>query len=104
MRHMRKAKAEAKEEEKEEKELSKTRVQIAKDVRLAREAEATMDLHGNKAVEKVAHQEAKYAEHSNSEHFLTDSIKDSYGSTLCNDGHSTDQQIYRENLQRWPVH
>ncbi|GER45151.1 late embryogenesis abundant protein [Striga asiatica] len=60
MSAMRHAKAEAKEEEKEEKELAKTRVQVAHEVRMAREAEAAMDLHVNKAAEKVAAAEQKH--------------------------------------------
>ncbi|KZV57966.1 hypothetical protein F511_12122 [Dorcoceras hygrometricum] len=60
MSAMRKAKAEAKQEEKEEKELAKARVEVAHEVRLAREAEAAMDLHVNKAAEKVAEHERKH--------------------------------------------
>ncbi|KAK6121584.1 hypothetical protein DH2020_044664 [Rehmannia glutinosa] len=60
MSAMRQAKAEAKEEEKAEKELAKTRVQVAHEVRMAREAEAAMDLHVNKAAEKVAEVDRKY--------------------------------------------
>ncbi|CAI9786066.1 unnamed protein product [Fraxinus pennsylvanica] len=64
MSTMRKAKAEAKEEEKAEKELAKARVEVAHEVRLAREAEAAMDIHVNKAVEKVAQHERKHAHDS----------------------------------------
>ncbi|KAI3444876.1 hypothetical protein Pfo_001541, partial [Paulownia fortunei] len=53
MSAMRKAKAEAKEEEKAEKELAKSRIQVAHEVRMAREAEAEMDHHVNKAAKKV---------------------------------------------------
>ncbi|WMV11036.1 hypothetical protein MTR67_004421 [Solanum verrucosum] len=60
MSAMRKAKAEAKEEEKAEKELAKVRVEVAHEVRLAREAEAAMDLHVNKAAQKIANEEEKY--------------------------------------------
>ncbi|KAL8542542.1 hypothetical protein ACS0TY_003421 [Phlomoides rotata] len=60
MNAMRKAKAEAREEENAEKELAKTRVQVAKEVRMAREAEAAMDLHVQKAAEKVADHERKF--------------------------------------------
>ncbi|OIT39648.1 PREDICTED: uncharacterized protein LOC109237805 [Nicotiana attenuata] len=60
MSAMRKAKAEAKEEEKAQKEVAKTRVEIAHEVRLAREAEAAMDLHVNKAAEKIAQHEPKH--------------------------------------------
>ncbi|CAA0842493.1 Unknown protein [Striga hermonthica] len=44
----------------EEKELAKTRVQVAHEVRMAREAEAAMDLHVNRAAEKAAQAEQKY--------------------------------------------
>ncbi|KAL7126187.1 hypothetical protein ABFS83_14G168600 [Erythranthe nasuta] len=56
---MRKAKAEAREEEKAEKELAKARVEVAHEVRMAKEAEAAMDLHVHKAVEKAAEHERK---------------------------------------------
>ncbi|KAL7083676.1 hypothetical protein ACP275_14G177600 [Erythranthe tilingii] len=56
---MRKAKAEAREEEKTEKELAKARVEVAHEVRMAKEAEAAMDLHVHKAVEKAAEHERK---------------------------------------------
>ncbi|KAI3448998.1 hypothetical protein Pfo_005663 [Paulownia fortunei] len=64
MSTMRKAKAEAKEDEKAEKEFAKTRVQVAHEVRMAREAEAAMDLHVNKAAEKVAEHERKHQQPS----------------------------------------
>ncbi|XP_011084994.1 uncharacterized protein LOC105167114 [Sesamum indicum] len=54
MTAVRKAKNEAKEEEKAEKELAKARVEVAHEVRMAREAEAEMDHHVSKAVEKAA--------------------------------------------------
>ncbi|KAL3624562.1 hypothetical protein CASFOL_031230 [Castilleja foliolosa] len=60
MSAMRQAKAEAREEEKAEKELAKTRIQVAHEVRMAREAEAAMDLHVNKAAEKAIEHERKY--------------------------------------------
>ncbi|KAJ8573455.1 hypothetical protein K7X08_009966 [Anisodus acutangulus] len=65
MSAMRKAKAEAKEEEKAEKELAKARVEVAHEVRLAREAEAAMDLHVNKAAEKIAQEEQKHVHNIN---------------------------------------
>ncbi|XP_038878054.1 late embryogenesis abundant protein 6-like [Benincasa hispida] len=58
---MRKAKAEAKAEEKAEKELAKARVEVAHEVRLAREAEAAMDLHVAKAGMKAEKEMTKYA-------------------------------------------
>ncbi|KAA8520362.1 hypothetical protein F0562_014618 [Nyssa sinensis] len=60
MKVMRQAKAEAKEEEKAEKELAKSRVEIAHEVRLAREAEAAMELHVTKAAEKADREIAKH--------------------------------------------
>ena len=50
---MRKAKAEARAEEKAEKELAEARKDIAHEVRLAKEAEAAMDLHVSKAGERA---------------------------------------------------
>ncbi|XP_044502225.1 late embryogenesis abundant protein 6-like [Mangifera indica] len=46
---LRKAKAEAKAHEKAEKEMAKARMEIAHETRLAREAEAKMELHVAKA-------------------------------------------------------
>ncbi|KAL0410861.1 UNVERIFIED_CONTAM: hypothetical protein Slati_3675800 [Sesamum latifolium] len=60
MNEMRKARAEAKEEEKAEKELAKTRLEVAHEVRLAKEAEAAMDLHIARAAEKMAEHEQKH--------------------------------------------
>ncbi|XP_075488254.1 uncharacterized protein LOC142527361 [Primulina tabacum] len=65
MSAMRKAKADAKQEEKEERELAKARVEVAREVRLAREAEAAMDLHVNKAVGKVEEHERKHPNPNN---------------------------------------
>ncbi|XP_043695271.1 late embryogenesis abundant protein 6-like [Telopea speciosissima] len=62
MREMREAKAEAKAEEQAEKELAKARLDVAHEVRKAREAEAEMDLHVNKAVEKADKEIAKHHE------------------------------------------
>ncbi|KAB5556846.1 hypothetical protein DKX38_007755 [Salix brachista] len=53
MTAMCKAKAEAKAEEKTEKELAKARMDVAHEVRLAREAEAEMELHVAKAGQRV---------------------------------------------------
>ncbi|KAL2514080.1 late embryogenesis abundant protein 18-like [Forsythia ovata] len=53
MTSMHKAKAEAKEEEKAEKEIAKVQVEVAHEVRQAREAEAAMDLHVQKAAIKA---------------------------------------------------
>ncbi|XWS56846.1 hypothetical protein CRYUN_Cryun09bG0120400 [Craigia yunnanensis] len=51
MGEMRKAKAEAKAEEKVEQDIAKARIDIAHEVRMAREAEAEMDMHVEKARE-----------------------------------------------------
>ncbi|KAJ4825844.1 hypothetical protein Tsubulata_023354 [Turnera subulata] len=59
MSAMRKAKADAKAEEKAEKDLAKARLEVAHEVRLAREAEAEMALHAAKAGEKVDKEMAK---------------------------------------------
>ncbi|KAI3826866.1 hypothetical protein L1987_00925 [Smallanthus sonchifolius] len=61
----RKARSEAKHEEKAEKDLAKSRAEVAHEIRLAREAEASMDMHVNKAVEKAAQHDAKLAPDNN---------------------------------------
>ncbi|PIN01859.1 hypothetical protein CDL12_25624 [Handroanthus impetiginosus] len=60
MSAMRRAKAEAKEEEKAEKEIAKARLEAVHEIRLAREAEAEMDHHVNKAAQKLVQHERKY--------------------------------------------
>ncbi|KAK3195305.1 hypothetical protein Dsin_026615 [Dipteronia sinensis] len=60
MSAMRKVKAEAKAEEKAEKDMAKARMNIAHEVRLAREAEAEMELHVAKAAEKADKELAKH--------------------------------------------
>ncbi|KAL6557397.1 hypothetical protein OROMI_017747 [Orobanche minor] len=81
MSTMRQAKAEAKEEEKAEKELAKARVQVAHEVRMAREAEAAMDLHVNKAAEKVAEVDRKYQHptHGGHQNYTSEEGQESYG-------------------------
>ncbi|XP_059651723.1 late embryogenesis abundant protein 6-like [Cornus florida] len=68
MSAMRKVKAETKAEEKEAKDLARARAEVAHEVRLAREAEAKMDLHVNKAAEVAdrvrANHEGKYGSES----------------------------------------
>ncbi|CAI9103366.1 OLC1v1001831C1 [Oldenlandia corymbosa var. corymbosa] len=88
MSHMRKAKAEAKEEEKEEKEMAKTRVQVAKEIRMAKEAEAAMDLHVSKAAEKVAQQEAKCAHNLPTAEAIMDDHHGHHGGAAGSMGHS----------------
>ncbi|XP_055818411.1 late embryogenesis abundant protein 6-like [Solanum dulcamara] len=78
MSAMRKAKAEAKEEEKAEKDLAKTRVEVAHEVRLAKEAEAAMHLHVNRAAEKIANEEGKYV------HEPAEGTLDPYASSFTN--------------------
>ncbi|VFQ97323.1 unnamed protein product [Cuscuta campestris] len=67
MNAIRKAKAAAKEEEKAEKEYAKARVEVAHEVRMAREKEAEMDFHVAKAADKAALHEAKLSSHSHDE-------------------------------------
>ncbi|KAK7339406.1 hypothetical protein VNO77_20070 [Canavalia gladiata] len=62
---MRKAKAEAKAEEKAEKELAKARMEVAREVRMAKEAEAAMDLHVQRAGERADKEMAKHSSKSN---------------------------------------
>ncbi|KAF5175656.1 hypothetical protein FRX31_034758 [Thalictrum thalictroides] len=57
---MKHVKADARAEEKAEKEIAKTRMEVAKEVRKAKEAEAEMDLHVAKAGEKVQRQIEKH--------------------------------------------
>ncbi|PIN15878.1 hypothetical protein CDL12_11483 [Handroanthus impetiginosus] len=61
----------------EEKELAKARVQVAHEIRMAREAEAAMDLHVNKAAEKVAEHERKHHQPGHAEDIY--SQEESYG-------------------------
>ncbi|KAE9463010.1 hypothetical protein C3L33_05077, partial [Rhododendron williamsianum] len=65
MKEMRKVKAEAKAEEQAERELAKARVDIAHEVRLAREAEASMELHVAKAGKKAEREIAKHTANHN---------------------------------------
>nr|KYP53488.1 hypothetical protein KK1_024626 [Cajanus cajan] len=60
MNAIRKAKAEARAEEKAEKEIAKARMDVAHEVRLAKEAEAAMDLHVAKAGKRVDNELAKH--------------------------------------------
>ncbi|KAK9144486.1 hypothetical protein Sjap_004389 [Stephania japonica] len=59
MSALKQAKADAKAEEKAEKEMAKTRVEVAKEVRKAKEAQAERDLHISKAEQKVDDQITK---------------------------------------------
>ncbi|KAK0580435.1 hypothetical protein LWI29_001962 [Acer saccharum] len=61
MSAMRKVKAEAKAEEKAEKDMAKARMNIAHEIRLAREAEAEMELHVAKAADKADKEIAKHS-------------------------------------------
>ncbi|KAL1540041.1 late embryogenesis abundant protein 6-like [Salvia divinorum] len=60
LKEIRKAKAEAKEDERAEREMARSRIEVAHEVRMAREAEAAMDYHVQKAAEKAAEHEKKY--------------------------------------------
>ncbi|KAK4416126.1 hypothetical protein Salat_2720000 [Sesamum alatum] len=64
MNEMRKAKAGAKEQEKVEKISAKARLEVAHEVRLAREAEAAMDLHLARAGEKMMEHARKHPQPS----------------------------------------
>ncbi|EOY19818.1 Late embryogenesis abundant protein [Theobroma cacao] len=61
MGEMQKAKAEAKAEEKAEKDLAKARMNIAHEVRKAKEAEAEMDMHVAKAGNMAKREVDKHA-------------------------------------------
>ncbi|KAK7256358.1 hypothetical protein RIF29_29800 [Crotalaria pallida] len=61
MSALRKAKAEAKAEEKAEKDIAKARMDIAHEVRRAKEAEAAMELHVAKAGERAEKEIAKHS-------------------------------------------
>lgn len=66
-----------------ERELAKSRLEVAREVRMAREAEAAMDFHVQKAAEKAAEHEKKFppGRHSGgSPHDLDDfGVNDSRG-------------------------
>ncbi|XAR54251.1 hypothetical protein NMG60_11029297 [Bertholletia excelsa] len=62
MKEMQKVKAEIKAEEKAEKDLAKARTDIAHEMRLAKEAEAEMELHVAKAGRRVDREIAKQAD------------------------------------------
>ncbi|KAK1401417.1 hypothetical protein POM88_001022 [Heracleum sosnowskyi] len=53
MNHLQKAKAEAREEEKAEKDFVKARLEVAHEEHLAKEAEATMNMHVERTAEKL---------------------------------------------------
>ncbi|KAL8155154.1 uncharacterized protein LOC141662756 [Apium graveolens] len=65
MNHLRKAKAEAKDEEKAEKEFAKARLEVAREERLAKEAEAMMKMHVERATEKAAANEKTLSPQNN---------------------------------------
>ncbi|XP_054781125.1 late embryogenesis abundant protein 6-like [Prosopis cineraria] len=60
MNVMRKVKAEAKAEEQVVKDIAKARMEVAHEVRLAKEAEAAMELHAAKAQQKAQQELAKH--------------------------------------------
>ncbi|PWA64099.1 late embryogenesis abundant protein, LEA-25/LEA-D113 [Artemisia annua] len=89
-----KVRSEAKQEEKAEKELAKSRVEVAHEIRLAREAEASMDAHVNKAMEKAAQHDAKLAPDKQQDHGKADGLTSHHGtaksdSTNHSDGNSS---------------
>ncbi|KAB5527846.1 hypothetical protein DKX38_021693 [Salix brachista] len=106
MTAMRKAKAEAKAEEKTEKELAKARMDVAHEVRLAREAEAEMELHVAKAGQRVEREIAKHelnenniAPQNNNNKIIMDDKVCSYGSrnddaSTCGAGYASQKDNY----------
>ncbi|XP_028787280.1 late embryogenesis abundant protein 6 [Neltuma alba] len=60
MTALRSAKAEAKAEEQAEKDIAKARMEVAHEIRLAKEAEAAMELHAAKAQQKASQEMAKH--------------------------------------------
>ncbi|KAL3518747.1 hypothetical protein ACH5RR_021336 [Cinchona calisaya] len=73
----------------QEKEMDKTRFLVANEVRMAKDAEAAMDLHVNKATEKIAHQEAKCIQNLNANQFIGDPHQDTNGRIICDSDYST---------------
>ncbi|KAL3537323.1 hypothetical protein ACH5RR_000689 [Cinchona calisaya] len=69
--------------------MAKTRFQVAKQVRMASEAEAAMDLHVNKASEKIAHQVDKCTQNLNANQLAEDLHKNSNSRGICDDDNST---------------
>ncbi|KAJ6680732.1 LATE EMBRYOGENESIS ABUNDANT PROTEIN [Salix purpurea] len=110
MTAMRKAKAEAKAEEKTEKELAKARMDVAHEVRLAREAEAEMELHVAKAGQRVEREIAKHElnenniapqnnNNNNNNKIIMDDKVCSYGSrnddaSTCGAGYASQKDNY----------
>ncbi|KAJ6674436.1 LATE EMBRYOGENESIS ABUNDANT PROTEIN 6-RELATED [Salix viminalis] len=110
MTAMRKAKAEAKAEEKTEKELAKARMDVAHEVRLAREAEAEMELHVAKAGQRVEREIAKHElngnniiapqnNNNNNKNIIMDDKVCSYGSrnddaSTCGAGYASQKDNY----------
>ncbi|KAJ6329659.1 hypothetical protein OIU77_011186 [Salix suchowensis] len=107
MTAMRKAKAEAKAEEKTEKELAKARMDVAHEVRLAREAEAEMELHVAKAGQRVEREIAKHElnenniapQNNNNNKIIMDDKVCSYGSrnddaSTCGAGYASQKDNY----------
>ncbi|XP_047336082.1 late embryogenesis abundant protein 6-like [Impatiens glandulifera] len=79
---IRKAKADAKAEEKAEKDLAKVRLEIAHEIRLAKEAEAEMQFHAAKA-EKLLGKEIEKISESH-EQYLSSNHLNSGGGTNNN--------------------
>ncbi|KAK7401393.1 hypothetical protein VNO78_12829 [Psophocarpus tetragonolobus] len=77
----RKAKAEARAEEKTEKEIAKARKDVAHEVRLAKEAEATMDLHVAKAG-KIAEREISKHASNNNPNVDSNNMNPTYAATI----------------------
>ncbi|PIA39887.1 hypothetical protein AQUCO_02600380v1 [Aquilegia coerulea] len=95
MATMRQVKADAKAEEKAEKEIAKTRIEVAKEVRKAKEAEAEMDLHVAKAGEKVQRQIEKH---------MTDLEHDPFVGIADDDNGHSSENIGHSNIARTTDH
>uniref|UniRef100_A0A7N0TJ46 Uncharacterized protein n=1 Tax=Kalanchoe fedtschenkoi TaxID=63787 RepID=A0A7N0TJ46_KALFE len=81
MKVMNKVKSEAKAEEKAEKDIAKARMEIAHEARLAKEAEAKMELHVAKAGDKAEREIAKHSQR-----------------TVANVGRSEEEDVYYDGV------
>ncbi|GJX50699.1 hypothetical protein Tco_0277544 [Tanacetum coccineum] len=75
-------------------ELAKSRAEVAHEISLAREAEAIMDAHVNKEMEKAAQHDAKLAPDKHQDHGKADGLTSHHGtvksdSTNHSDGNSS---------------
>lgn len=84
-----------------EKELAKSRAEVAHEIRLAKEAEASMDMHVNKAVEKAAQHDAKLAPDKQHDHGKADGLNTHHGAANSS---STDQSAGGDKSSNIPGH